>query len=62
MKKLVLGAAFALAANAAMAGSLAEPIIAEEVIVEQAATSSVNQHILPPLFFLMFVATGALLM
>lgn len=61
MKKLVLGAAFAVAANAAMAGSLAVPVMEEEIIIEQAATSSVNHHILPPLFFVMFVAVGAFL-
>ncbi|MEJ1997554.1 MAG: hypothetical protein P8X76_05220 [Maritimibacter sp.] len=56
MKKLVLGAAFALAASSAMAGSLADPIVEPEIIVEQAATSSVNQHFLPPLFFVLIVA------
>lgn len=59
MKKLVLGAAFALTASSAMAGSLADPVVEPEVIVEQAATSSMNQHILPPLFFVLLVA-GAL--
>jgi lipid-A-disaccharide synthase-like uncharacterized protein len=62
MKKFVLSAVFALAATSAMAGSIAGPILDEEVIVQQAATSSVNQHILPPAFFLISVATSLLLL
>jgi len=61
MKKLVLGAAFVVAATSAMAGSLAEPIIAEEVIVQQTATSSVNHHILPPLLFVLAVGSAMVL-
>jgi len=60
MKKLVLGAAFALTASAAMAGSIAEPVVTEDVIIQQAAASSVSHHILPPLAFVMLVA-GAVL-
>ncbi len=59
MKKLVLGTAFALAASSAMAGSLADPVVEPEIVIEQAATSSMNQHILPPLLFVLIVA-GAL--
>ena len=61
MKNLILGAAFALAATSAMAGSLADPIIEQEVIIEQAAPSSINQHILPPLMFIMIVAGAVLI-
>ena len=61
MKKLVLATAFALAASSATAGSLSDPIIEQEVIIEQAATSSINQHILPPLMFVMMVAGAVLL-
>jgi len=62
MKNLVLGAAFALAATAATAGSVAPPIIEEPVIIEQAATSSVSDHILPPLVFLISVGLGLALL
>ncbi|MBD3814388.1 MAG: hypothetical protein IE917_19640 [Betaproteobacteria bacterium] len=58
MKKFVLGAAFALAATSAMAGSLAAPVMEQEVIVQQAATSSVNQHIIPPALFIISVGLG----
>lgn len=61
MKNLVLGAVFALAASTAMAGSLAEPIVEPEVIIEQAATSSVSDHILPPLMFVMVLVAGLVL-
>ncbi|GGD20670.1 hypothetical protein GCM10011358_01540 [Sinisalibacter lacisalsi] len=61
MKKLVLGAAFALAASTAMAGSVAEPVLDQEIIIEQAPASSVNHHILPPLFFVLFVGGAVLL-
>jgi len=50
-----------VAATSAMAGSLAEPIIAEEVIVQQTATSSVNHHILPPLLFVLAVGSAMVL-
>ncbi len=55
MKKFVLGAAFAVAATSAMAGSLAEPVTDQEVIVQQTSTSSVNQHIIPPALFIISV-------
>lgn len=55
MKKFVLGAAFAVAATSAMAGSLAEPVMDQEVIVQQTSTSSVNQHIIPPALFIISV-------
>jgi hypothetical protein len=61
MKKLVLGAVLALAANAAMAGSLAEPVVEPEVVVQQAAASSVDQAILPPLLFVIFVGSAIFL-
>lgn len=61
MKKLVLGSAFALVASTAMAGSLAGPVVEPEVIVQQASTSSVNQHIIPPAFFVIAVATSLFL-
>lgn len=55
MKKFVLSAAFAVAATSAMAGSLAEPVMDQEVIVQQTSTSSVNQHIIPPALFIISV-------
>ena len=62
MKKLVLGAAFALVATSAVAGSVAPPIIEDTVIIEQAATSSVNHHILPPLLFVLAVGASMALL
>lgn len=62
MKKFVLATAIALAATTAMAGSIAGPVVEPEVIVQQAATSSVNQHILPPVLFVLSVATSLLLL
>ncbi|GKY86609.1 hypothetical protein [Sinisalibacter aestuarii] len=62
MKKLVLGAVFAAAASAATAGSLAEPVIEADVVVQQAATSSVNQHVIPPAFFVISVGLSMLLL
>ena len=59
MKKLVLGAAFALVASTAVAGSVAPPIMEDTVIIETTATSSVSHHIIPPLLFLISVG-GAL--
>lgn len=58
MKKLVLGAAFALLATGAIAGSIAGPVMEPAVIIEQAQGSSVNHHILPPLIFLLSVGLG----
>jgi hypothetical protein len=62
MKKLILGAAFALVATSAVAGSVAPPVMEHDVIVEQAATSSVNHHILPPVLFLISVASAVWLL
>ncbi len=58
MKKVVLGAAFALVASTAIAGSVAPPIIEDTVIIEQAATSSVSHHIIPPMLFLISVGAA----
>ncbi len=58
MKKLVLGAAFALVATSAIAGSVAPPIIEDTVIIETTASSSVNHHILPPVIFLLSVGAA----
>lgn len=54
MKKLVLGLALATLATTASAGALNDPIIADEVIVQATAASSISHAIIPPLFFLMF--------
>lgn len=57
MKKIMLAAAItALAATAASAGTLADPIVEPEIIVET-ATSSSSAGILVPLIFL--AAVGA---
>lgn len=61
MKKLVLGAAFALVASTAVAGSVAPPILEDAVIIEQAATSSVSHHIIPPALFLISVGAALFL-
>lgn len=62
MKKLVLGAAFALIATGAIAGSIAGPVMEPAVIIEQAQGSSVNHHILPPLMFLLAVGLSMALL
>lgn len=53
MKKLVLAAAFAGAASAGFAGSVADPIIEAPVVVEEASGSS--SGILVPLILLAVV-------
>jgi hypothetical protein len=58
MKKLVLSVAFALTASAAMAGSVAPPAVTPEVVVQQAATSSVDQGILVPILFVVMVGSA----
>ena len=62
MKKLILGAAFALVASSAVAGSVAPPIMEDTVIVEQTSTSSVDHAFLPPLMFLISVASAVWLL
>ncbi len=62
MKKLILGAAFALVATSAVAGSVAPPIIEDTVIIDQAATSSVNHAIIPPVLFLISVGAAMLVL
>lgn len=57
MKKVMLAAAVAaLAATAAHAGSLADPIVEPEIIVETATSSSAAGIIVPLLFL---AAVGA---
>lgn len=62
MKKLVLGAAFALVATTAVAGTVAPPMMEPAILIEQASGSSVNQHLLPPLLFVLAVATSLIFM
>lgn len=57
MKKIALAAALSLAATAAVAGGLSEPIIEPEVI-EQSTTGSAA-GILVPIFLLLAVAAAA---
>ena len=54
MKKLALATAFTLAASTAFAGNLSDPIIEEQVIVEE--TTSSAGDILIPLIFIVFAA------
>jgi hypothetical protein len=62
MKKLVLGAAFALVAATAVAGTVAPPMMEPAILIEQASGSSVNQHLLPPILFVLAVATSLIFM
>ena len=62
MKKLVLGAAFALVASTAVAGTVAPPVMEPAIVIEQASGSSVNQHLLPPILFVLAVATSMIFM
>lgn len=57
MKKFALVTAFTLAATTAFAGNVSEPIIEEEVIVQE--TTSSAGGILVPLIFLVFTAAVA---
>ena len=56
MKKLVLAAAFAGAASAGFAGSVADPVIEAPVVVEEAASSSAG--IILPLILIALVAAA----
>ena len=61
MRKVIIGLALALVASSAMAGTLLEPVMEHDVIVQQAASSGVSHMIIPPLFFLLFVGLGLVL-
>ncbi len=61
MKKLAFAAVLMLAASSATAGSLAEPIMPADIVIQQAATSSVDHAILPPLVFITLVGSMWLL-
>ena len=54
-----LAATLALATftSSASAGSLADPVVPEELIVQQ-SSSSINHHVLPPALFVAFVAAS----
>lgn len=58
MKKVILSAAFALATTAAVAGTVAPPLVKPNIIIEQTPTSSVDHAVIPPLMFLISVATA----
>ena len=57
-----LAAALALGpmTTAASAGSLAGPAVEQDIIIQQAATSSINPHLLPPVLFVAFVGASLL--
>ena len=57
MKKLVLAVSFAVCANAAFAGGMAEPVMEPTVVA--AKTSSSAGGILIPLLLLILVAAAA---
>ena len=57
MKKIALAAAFSLAASTAFAGNLSDPIIEEDVVIADTASSSGG--ILVPLLFLVIAAAVA---
>lgn len=61
MKKLVIGLALALIATSAVAGALVDPVMEQEVIVQQTSASSISHAVIPPLFFLLFVGLGLIL-
>jgi hypothetical protein len=58
MKNIVLAAAFSAAASAGFAGSISEPIMEPEVIVEEASGSS-GGDIIVPLLLLLVIAAAA---
>ncbi|MEJ1991400.1 MAG: hypothetical protein P8X50_06690 [Maritimibacter sp.] len=57
MKKFMVAAAAVLTAPAAFAGSLADPIVEPEIVVEQ-ATSSSSAGILVPLLLVAIIAAA----
>lgn len=52
--------ALGMITGSATAGSLAEPVVTPQIIVQE-SSSSINQHVLPPALFVAFVAAAALL-
>ena len=54
---LALSLALGTFTGAASAGSLADPVVPETLIAQQ-ASSSINHHILPPALFVAFVAAS----
>ncbi|MBV7410899.1 hypothetical protein [Maritimibacter sp. DP1N21-5] len=61
MKNVILGTLFALLATSAFAGTLVDPIVEPEIIVEQTASASFDHGIIVPLYFLFFIGLGFLL-
>ncbi|RFP90763.1 hypothetical protein DZK27_00305 [Rhodobacteraceae bacterium 63075] len=59
MKKLVIASAFVAAASTASAGSMADPVIEEPVIVEKTAGSSGGMIIPLMLFVALAIAVGS---
>lgn len=55
MTKVFLGAALALVATSAVAGTIVDPIMDQAVIMQDTASSTFNHAIIPPIFFLLFV-------
>lgn len=55
MKKVVLGLAFAVVATSAFAGALQDPLIEQDIIIQQTAASSIDHGIIPLVFFAMFM-------
>ena len=56
MKKLVLAVALTTAASTGFAGSLADPVIEEPVVVEETAASSSAAGVWVPLVLLAIIA------
>jgi len=52
--------ALAGVASGAHAGSLAGPVVSEEIIIQE-STSSINHHLIPPVFFVAAVAASMIL-
>ena len=59
MKKLAIAAAFTVAASTAYAGSMADPMIEEPVIVEETAGTSAGGIVVPLLLLLILAAVAS---
>lgn len=59
MKKFAIAAAFAVTASTSFAGTIDEPIVEPEIIIEETETSSSSGGIVIPLLLLAVVAAAA---
>jgi hypothetical protein len=61
MNKIILAVTLALVAGSAFGGALIDPVMDQQVIVQDTASSAISHHAIPLLFFLFFVSLGLIL-